>query len=61
MQPGQKSNIGTAAAVIGGIAAVGGIVAAALASGSKKSSGGSLSGSRLPPRKLGKKPCGCGR
>ncbi len=57
MQPGQKSNTGTAVAVIGAVAAVGGIVAAALAGSSKKPAG-RLAGVR--PRGI-KKPCGCGR
>jgi hypothetical protein len=57
MQPGQpKSNAGTIAAVLGGIAAVGGIAAAAFA-GSKKPT--RLSGPRARP--LVRKPCGCGR
>ncbi len=60
MQPGQpKSNVGTVAAVIGGVAAVGGILAAAFAGGSKKPAmRGAFGGVRRPPLK---KPCGCGR
>jgi hypothetical protein len=56
MQPGQKSNIGTIAAVLGGLAAVGGIAAAAFAGGKKPAP--RLNGVRRPPVK---KPCGCGR
>jgi hypothetical protein len=60
MQPGQKSNVGTIAAVLGGLAAVGGIAAAAFSGGKSKAP---LKGAR-PGLKLGgggKKPCGCGR
>lgn len=57
MQPGQKSNVGTWAAVLGGVVAIGGVAAAALASGNKKAP--RLSGPRRPA--LPKKPCGCGR
>ncbi len=60
MQPGQpKSNAGTIAAVIGGMAAIGGIVAAGVASSSSKKPAPRLGGVRRPG--LVKKPCGCGR
>lgn len=55
-QPGQKSNVGLIAGVLGGLAAVGGIAAAALAGGNKKPT--KLSGVRRP---MPKKPCRCGR
>jgi hypothetical protein len=58
MQGQPKSNAGTIAAVIGGLAAVGGIVAAGVAASGKKPAP-RLGGVRRP---LGlKKPCGCGR
>lgn len=57
MQPGQKSNAGTWAAVLGGVAAVGGIAVAALASSKKPAP--RLNGVRRPA--IVKKPCGCGR
>lgn len=56
MTTGQKSNVGTIAAVLGGLAAVGGIAAAAFAGGKKPAP--RFSGVRRP---LVKKPCGCGR
>ena len=54
MPEGPKSNIGTFAAIFGGLAAVGGIVAAVSSSKSKPR----LSGPRI---RVPKKPCGCGR
>ncbi len=58
MQQPPKSNAGTIAAVIGGVAAVGGLMAAAFASSGKKPAP-RLGGVRRPG--LVKKPCGCGR
>jgi len=52
-----KSNLGTWAAVFGGIAVVGGVVAAAAAGGKKAPT---MSGP-LRQSRFKKKPCGCGR
>lgn len=62
MQYGQpKSNAGTFAAVLGGLAAVGGIAAAAFAgSGAKKAPLRGV-GPRRPYQRPTVKPCGCGR
>lgn len=62
MQPGNKSNAGTIAAVLGGLAAVGGIAAAAFAgSGGGKKTHNLGSARRSYKAPALKKPCGCGR
>ena len=58
MQPGQKSNAGLVAGVIGGVAVASSIIAA-VASSSKKPTP-RLGGVRRPVGAV-KKPCGCGR
>lgn len=61
MQPQQpRSNVGTVAAVITGVAAVGGLVAA-IAAGSGGSKKPRLGRAPYTPPKLTRKPCGCGR
>lgn len=51
-----KSNAGTIAAVLGGLAALGGVAAVALSGNKKPKLGGPRFG-----RPIVKKPCGCGR
>ncbi len=52
-----KSNAGTVAAVLGGLAALGGIAAVAFGGGGAKKPAPRFSGAR----RVGKKPCNCGR
>jgi hypothetical protein len=52
-----KSNAGTVAAVLGGLAALGGIAAVAFGGGSAKKPTPRFGGAR----RVVKKPCNCGR